>query len=113
MDTGKVRRDHRAATQLLAKKGKKAKGDAFDRKIAALRLNLSSLDTMVRLTNANKMLSSAVTLPRWRQIQAKIIDALQDHPEALRSVMNALDGKAIDLKDLKMIEEKENVSRET
>src|SRR5262249_42586802 len=62
--------------------GQKRSKEIYHPRMEAIRTNLAVLSEYAKLTNAKKHIDPSITLPRWNEVVAKIMDCLKDIPEA-------------------------------
>jgi hypothetical protein len=56
----------------------------------AIRTNLCVLSEYARLTNVKKHIDPHVTLPRWHEVMSKIVNGLQDIPQASETLLKLI-----------------------
>jgi len=57
----------------------------------AIRTNLGVLSEYSKLIDVRKHMDPHVTLPRWHQVISKIINGLQDFPQASEAVLKLIE----------------------
>ena len=62
--------------------GQKRSKEIYHLRMESIRTNLAVLSEYAKLTNAKKHIDPSITLPRWNEVVAKIMDCLKDIPEA-------------------------------